>query len=490
MEIKNEPISIEIENAKNEVLEEKQITEAKKLGAKNLFYKKKNYFETANENERKKMYDYAEGYKTFLDAGKTERESCAITIKLVETKGFTEYKFGDKLEAGDKKYFNNRNKSIVLFKVGTRNLEEDGIRIVASHIDAPRIDLKQVPLYEDSGMCYLKTHYYGGIKKYQWTAIPLALHGTVVLLDGRKVDICVGEEPDDPVFCITDLLPHLGREQMTQPSNKLIEAEQLNVVIGGLPAEGEDIKERVKTTVLSILNDKYGMCEEDFLSSELCVVPAFKASDVGIDRSLVGAYGHDDRVCAYPALTALLDCETDHTVMTMLVDKEEIGSEGTTGMQCAIYEDLMEEISSQLGANFRKVRAASRCISADVTSCYDPSFSNVFEKNNAALISCGTCMNKFTGAGGKSSSSDASAEFVGELRSAFAKENVVWQMAELGKVDIGGGGTIAKYIAKLNIDTVDIGVPVLSMHAPFELISKADLYSNYKAFLTFFKYER
>lgn len=455
-----------------------------------LFYKKKNYFEEASESERKEMFDYAEGYKTFLDVGKTERESCEVTIKMVEEKGYTEYHFGDKLSVGDKKYFVNRGKSVAIFKIGNKDLESDGIRLIASHIDAPRIDLKQVPLYEDSKMCFLKTHYYGGIKKYQWTAIPLAIHGSVVLLDGTKVDISVGENPNDPVFCINDLLPHLGREQMQQPSTKLIEAEQLNVLVGGVPYADKDVKDSVKLNVLNILNQKYGMNEEDFLSSELCVVPAFPARDVGFDRAYVGAYGHDDRVCAYPALTALLDSESEHTVMALLVDKEEIGSEGTTGMQCKIYEDLMEEIAVSFGANFRKVRHASRCLSADVTAGFDPSFASVYEKTNAAIISCGTCMNKFTGSGGKSSSSDASAEFVGEVRTAFAKENVVWQMAELGKVDIGGGGTIAKYIAKLNIDTVDLGVPVLSMHAPYEVISKADLYSNYKAFLAFYKYDR
>lgn len=455
-----------------------------------LFYKKKNYFEEASESVKKEMFDYAEGYKTFLDAGKTERESCDVTIKMVKEKGYTEYHFGDKLSVGDKKYFVNRGKSIAIFKIGKKDLETDGIRLIASHIDAPRIDLKQVPLYEDSKMCFLKTHYYGGIKKYQWTAIPLAIHGSVVLLDGTKVDISVGENPNDPVFCINDLLPHLGREQMQQPSTKLIEAEQLNVLVGGVPYADKEVKDSVKLNVLNILNEKYGMNEEDFLSSELCVVPAFPARDVGFDRAYVGAYGHDDRVCAYPALTALLDTESEHTVMALLVDKEEIGSEGTTGMQCKIYEDLMEEIAVNFGANFRKVRNNSRCLSADVTAGFDPSFANVYEKTNAAIISCGTCMNKFTGSGGKSSSSDASAEFVGEVRTAFAKENVVWQMAELGKVDIGGGGTIAKYIAKLNIDTVDLGVPVLSMHAPYEVISKADLYSNYKAFLAFFKYDR
>jgi len=452
-----------------------------------LSYKKTNYYEVADEKERKAIYDYAEGYKQFLDAAKTEREACAYAVKAAKAKGFTEYKFGDPLKKGDKKYYINRGKSVVVFRIGEKNLEEDGIRLIASHIDAPRVDIKQNPLYEEGNMAYLKTHYYGGIKKYQWTAIPLALHGAVVLKDGKKIEISVGEGKDDPIFYIDDLLPHLGREQMSGAASKIIDGEQLNVLVGGLPYADEDVKEKIKLTVLSILNEKYGMCEEDFLSAELCAVPAFPARDVGFDRALIGAYGHDDRVCAYPALTAVLDNESVHTVMAMLVDKEEIGSEGVTGMQCAAYEDLMEEVSVTLKANFRKVRAASKCLSSDVTAAFDPNFASVYEKMNAGMISCGTCMNKFTGAGGKSSSNDASAEFVGEIRQAFQKEGVIWQTSELGKVDAGGGGTVAKFIAKMNIDTVDLGVPVISMHAPYEVISKADLYSTYKAFLAFMK---
>lgn len=452
-----------------------------------LSYKKKNYFETASPAERKEMFDYAEGYKVFLDKGKTEREACDFAVNAAKEKGFTEYRFGDKLKKGDKKYFVNRGKSVVIFRIGTENIEEDGLRIIASHIDAPRVDVKQNPLYEEGNMCFLKTHYYGGIKKYQWTAIPLALHGAVVLKDGRKIDISIGEDEGDPVFCINDILPHLGREQMAGPAGKIIEGEQLNVLVGGLPYDDKEVNDKIKLTVLSVLNEKYGMCEEDFLSSELCAVPAFRARDIGVDRSLIGAYGHDDRVCAYPALTAVLDNDSRHTVLSMLVDKEEIGSEGTTGIQSKVYEDLMEEISVALGANFRKVRANSKCLSSDVTAAYDPNFPSVFEKMNSAMLSCGTCMSKFTGAGGKSSSNDASAEFVGEIRKAFASEGVVWQTAELGKVDAGGGGTVAKFVAKLNIDTVDLGVPVVSMHAPFEVISKADLFSNYKAFLAFLK---
>lgn len=452
-----------------------------------LSYVKKNYFEEASKKERKEIYTYAEGYKAFLDAAKTEREACDAAVALAQQKGFTEYHFGDPLVAGDKKYFINRGKSVVVFRVGTRDLETDGMRIIASHIDAPRVDIKQVPLYEEGGMCYLKTHYYGGIKKYQWTAIPLALHGVVILKDGTKVELKIGESSKDPVFYIDDLLPHLGGEQMAKTGGKIIEGEQLNVVVGGLPCADAEAGKRIKYTVLDYLNKEYGMCEEDFLSAELCAVPAYPARDVGFDRAFIGAYGHDDRVCAYPALTAVLDRESEHTVLAMLVDKEEIGSEGTTGMQSKIYEDLMEEISEALGANFRKVRYASKCLSSDVTAAYDPNFPGVFEKLNSALVSCGTCMSKFTGSRGKSGSNDASAEFVAEVRRMFDKEGVVWQTAELGKVDAGGGGTVAKFLANLNIDTVDLGVPVISMHAPWELISKADLYSNYLAFVAFMK---
>ena len=461
-------------------------TEGQKLQEK-LSYKRKNYFEEASKEERDAIFSYAEGYKRFLDDSKAEREACEYAVRSAKENGFTEYFFGDKLKKGDKKYFVNRGKSVVLFRVGSKNPEQDGFRIIASHIDAPRIDIKQNPLYEDSGVCFLKTHYYGGIKKYQWTAIPLALHGTVILSDGSKKEIRIGDEENEPVFYINDLLPHLGADQMSKNAGRFIDAEQLNVVVGGLPYPDKETSNKIKLTALKILNEKYGMCEEDFLSSELSAVPAFSARDVGLDRAFIGAYGHDDRVCAYPALTALIEQDSEHTVLAMLVDKEEIGSEGTTGIQCKVYEDLMEEIALALGANYRKVRAASKCLSSDVTAAYDSNFSEVFEKMNAAYVSCGTCMSKFTGARGKSGSNDASAEFVGEIRKIFADEGVVWQTAELGKVDVGGGGTVAKFVAKLNIDTVDLGVPVLSMHAPYELISKADLYSNYKAFLAFMK---
>lgn len=467
-------------------MKQEEKTAGQKL-ADELSYQKKNYYEVADKAERDAIYAYAEGYKAFLNACKTERESCDFAVAQAKARGFTEYKLGDKLRAGDKKYFVNRGKSIVLFRIGTRDIECDGLRIIASHIDAPRIDIKQNPLYEDGGMSLLKTHYYGGIKKYQWTTIPLALHGVVVTKDGTVQKICVGEKEGDPVFYINDLLPHLGGDQMAKTAGKVIEGEQLNVLVGGLPYPDEKANNRIKLNVLNILHETYGMCEEDFLSAELSAVPAFSARDVGFDRALIAAYGHDDRVCAYPALTAVLDNESEHTVLAMLVDKEEIGSEGTTGIQCRVFEDLMEEISLALGKNHRKVRAASKCLSSDVTAAFDPTFADVYEKSNAAFLSCGTCMNKFTGARGKSGSSDACAEFVGEVRRMFAQEGVVWQTAELGKVDAGGGGTVAKFLANLNIDTVDLGVPVISMHAPYELVSKADVYSNYKAFLAFMK---
>ncbi len=453
-----------------------------------LSYKKKNYFEISSEKEIKEMFDYCEGYKAFLDVAKTEREAVVFAVKAAEKKGYKPYNFGDKLKAGDKRYYVNHDKSIAVFKVGKNDIDKDGIRIVAAHIDSPRIDLKQNPMYEDSGMCMLKTHYYGGIKKYQWTTIPLALHGVVVLSDGKRVDVKIGDDPTDPVFYINDILPHLGKDQAAQPLAKAIAGEDLNIVVGGLPYADDDVKDKIKLTVLSILNEKYGMCEEDFLSAELSAVPAWNARDIGFDKAFIGAYGHDDRVCAYPALTALLDTDTDdRTAVAILVDKEEIGSEGNTGMQSKVFEDIINAIATALGADPARVRAVSKCLSSDVTSCYDPNFASVFEKKNSAMISCGTAMCKFTGAGGKSGSNDASAEFVGEVRKLFAENGVVWQTSELGKVDVGGGGTVAKFIAKLNIDTVDLGVPVISMHAPYELVSKADVFSTYKAFAAFVK---
>ena len=453
-----------------------------------LSYKRKNIFEEANSDKIKVIFDYAEGYKKYLDGSKTEREATDYSIEMAKAAGYTEYKLGEVLKAGDRKYFNNHGKSFVAFKVGTNDLECDGVRILAAHIDSPRLDLKQVPMYEDSGMAFLKTHYYGGVRKYQWVATPLALHGVMVKADGEVVNVTIGEDESDPVFYINDLLPHLARKQATEPLGTAISGETLNILIGGLPYDDKEVSDKIKLTALSLLYDKYGVTEEDFLSAELCLVPAFKAKDIGFDRALLGSYGHDDRVCAYPALTALFDSKDEaQTVMVVLADKEEVGSDGQTGMQCDVFMDILAEIARSLGKNEAVVRSASKCLSADVTAAYDPNFPDVYERRNSAMISCGTCMSKFTGSGGKGGTNDASAEFVGYVRRVFAEAGVIWQTAELGKIDVGGGGTVAKFISKHNIETVDLGVPVISMHAPFEVVSKADVYSTYEAFAAFIK---
>ena len=453
-----------------------------------LSYTKKNIFEEASAEKVTKIFDYSVGYMQYLDAAKTEREAVVAAIAMAQAQGYTEYKIGDKISVGDKKYLNHRGKSLVLFSVGSNDIEKEGVRILAAHVDSPRLDLKQVPMYEDSGMGFLKTHYYGGVKKYQWTAIPLALHGVMVKADGECVDVNIGEDDSDPIFYINDLLPHLGQKQAQEPLGSAISGETLNILIGGLPYDDEKVSDKIKLTALSMLYEKYGVTEEDFLSAELSLVPAFKARDIGFDRALVAAYGHDDKVCAYPAVTALLDNkDTKHTVVVVLADKEEIGSVGNTGMQSAVFMDVIDEICDALGKNSRVVRNNSKCLSADVTACYDPNFADVYEKRNSAMISCGTTMSKYTGARGKSSTNDASAEFVGYVRMLFAENGVIWQTAELGKIDAGGGGTVAMYIANQNIETVDLGVPVISMHAPYEVVSKADVYSTYEAFCAFVK---
>jgi len=455
-----------------------------------LAYKRTNVYEKADEKLMKEIFDYAVGYKKFLDVAKTEREACSAVEKVAIEKGYKPYKFGQKLKAGDKVYYNNRNKNLYLIKVGTNNVGEDGIRILASHIDSPRIDLKQVPLYEADGIALAKTHYYGGVRKYQWAAIPLALHGAVVRADGSVLDVCIGEDDNDPIFYISDLLPHLAAKQNAKPLGEGLTGEDLNIWLGNIPyTTAKDDKDKtVKENVLRILNEKYGLKEEDFLSAELSLVPAFKARDLGFDGALIAAYGHDDRVCSYPAYTALFDDNgTEKTTMVVLADKEEIGSEGNTGMQSAIFTDLIDAIACSFGVSSAQVRANSRCLSADVNAGYDPNFRDVCEPLNSTYLSCGAGLTKFTGARGKGGSNDASAEFVGEIRKLFNENGVIWQTGELGKVDVGGGGTVAKYIANMNIDTVDIGVPVISMHAPYEVVSKADVYECYLAFRAFIK---
>ena len=448
-----------------------------------LTYEKKTVFERCDKEIIDKAFDYAEGYKKYLDVAKTEREAVTESIKMAEANGFKPYTFGMKLNPKDKYYYNNRGKNLCLFTIGTNDVSE-GIRSSVAHIDAPRIDLKQVPVFEDGGMGFFKTHYYGGIRKYQWTALPLALHGVVVKADGSVVNVCIGEDDSDPIFYINDLLPHLSKDYDAKPLGSAIPGEKLNILIGSMKDD-----ESIKHNILTILNNKYGIVEEDFLSAELSVVPAAKARDVGLDRSLIGAYGHDDRVCSYPALTSIFECaDSEHTLMCILADKEEVGSDGNSGMQCDLMVDLMNEIAASFGKNPALVRANSKCLSADVSACFDPNFPEVFEKNNSSLLNCGVVLTKYTGARGKSSTNDASAEFIGWLRSIMAKDNVVWQAGELGKVDCGGGGTVAKYVANHNIEVVDLGVPVISMHAPCEVISKVDLYEAHRAFCAFCKY--
>ena len=448
-----------------------------------LFYSKKNVFEVTDADA---AYKYAVDYMRFLDAAKTERESVCEGIKMAEAAGFRPYKFGDKISVGDKLYYNNRDKNLFLFTIGSEPVE-NGIRIAAAHIDSPRLDLKQCPVYEEGGMGFFKTHYYGGIRKYQWVATPLALHGVIVNAEGERIEIVIGEDDNDPVFYINDLLPHLGHEVARKPMGEAIPAEKLNVLVGSLPLEGEAGEtDAVKLAVLKLLNEKYGITEEDFLSAELSVVPAAKARDVGFDRALVGAYGHDDRVCAYPSLRAIIDAkESVHSLICVLADKEEIGSEGVSGMQCELLLDIIDAMAKATGADPAVVRANSKCLSADVTAAYDPNFPDVFEKRNSSFMGNGVALMKFTGARGKSGSNDASAEYIAWLRKVMLEAGVVWQAGELGKVDCGGGGTVAKFIAKHNIETIDLGVPVIAMHSPYEVISKVDLYESYKAFLAF-----
>lgn len=452
-----------------------------------LLYKKQTVFEKAGKEIVEQAYEYAKGYVAYLDASKTEREAVTEGVKLARAAGYRPYQFGDALKAGDKCYINNRGKNLFLFRIGTEDIN-NGIRITAAHIDSPRLDLKQVPVYEDNGMCYFKTHYYGGIRKYQWLACPLALHGVVVKQNGDVVNIVIGENETDPVLYITDLLPHLAAGENEKPVSKAFVGEKLNLLVGSRPLEGEE-KDAIKLGVLQYLYDNYGITEEDFLSAELSVVPAGKARDVGFDRSMICGYGHDDRVCAYPSLTAMIDANEEvHTTMCLLVDKEETGSDGVTGMQSSLIVDLIHEIAKALGGNEAVVRANSKCLSSDVTAIYDPNFSDVYEYRNSALINCGVGMCKFTGSRGKGGTSDASAELVAWVRRVLNEAGVVWQTCELGRVDAGGGGTVAKFMANHNIDTVDLGVGVLSMHAPYELISKVDLYEGYRAFIAFYRF--
>ena len=451
-----------------------------------LFYNKKNVYQIIDNETVNKVNSFSEDYKNFLNLAKTEREAVKFAVEAAVKKGYTEYVPGMELKPGSRLFWNNRGKALILAIIGTEPIQ-NGVRINAAHVDSPRLDLKQCPLYEDSEMALFKTHYYGGIKKYQWTAIPLALHGVVVLTDGTQVDINIGENEDDPVFAVSDLLPHLASEQMKKTGSAIIAGEDLNIIVGSRPFKSDKESELVKLNILSILNEKYGITEEDFLSAELEAVPAFKAKDIGFDRSMIGSYGHDDRVCAYPALRAILDTERTpvKTIVTVLTDKEETGSDGNTGLNSSYLRYFIENLAEDFGVRGRVVLSNSECLSADVNAAFDPTYPSVMEKNNASYINYGVVVTKYTGSRGKSGTSDASAEFTGRIRSLMNKNNITWQTGELGKVDAGGGGTVAAYIANMDVDVIDLGVPVLSMHAPYEIVAKSDVYMAHRAFKAF-----
>ena len=464
----------------------KEKSRAEELKEK-LFYNPKHASEVISQEETDKADAFCEEYKSFLNKAKTEREAVVYVLEKAKKNGFVEFDRAKKYNAGDKVYYNNRGKSIILAVIGKKGLE-NGTRLSAAHIDSPRLDMKQNPLYEDTEIAYFKTHYYGGVKKYQWTAIPLSLHGVIVKRDGTKAYVNVGEDDNDPKFVVTDLLPHLAAEQMKRTLADGIRGEELNILIGSRPFKDDEASEKVKLNIMNILFEKYGIIESDFLSAELEAVPVFKSCDIGFDRSMIGSYGHDDRVCAYPAAEAIFNIENpEYTAITVLTDKEEIGSDGNTGLNSSYLKYFVADLANMQGVNYHTVLSNTHCLSADVNAAFDPTFPDVSERRNASYINKGVVITKYTGSRGKAGTSDASAEYMGKIRSMLDGADVVWQSGELGKVDAGGGGTVAMYLAALNIDVVDLGVPVLSMHAPFEVVSKLDVYMAYRAFKTFFE---
>ncbi|MEY8337729.1 aminopeptidase [Lachnospiraceae bacterium 62-35] len=439
---------------------------------------------------REKAEVFCEGYKRYLDMGKTERECVAASIEMLTKAGYEPFDEEKRYEPGNKIYYVNRGKAVIATTFGTLPLEK-GVRINGAHIDSPRLDLKPVPLYEKNDIAYLKTHYYGGLRKYQWGTTPLAIHGVIIREDGEAVTIRIGEEEDEPVFCVTDLLPHLSAEQNKRHLSEGLKGEELNILVASLPFVDEDsqeeIKEAIKLHTLSLLYDKYQITEKDFIRAEIEMVPAFKSRDVGLDRSLIGAYGQDDRVCAYTALRAEIETEMPfHTTVTVLTDKEEIGSDGNTGLNSDYLAHYISYLAAGQGADIKKVFSHSVCLSSDVNAAFDPTFASVYEANNSCYMNKGCVLTKYTGARGKFSSSDASAELMAKVVKMMDDAGVCWQIGELGAVDAGGGGTIAKYVASMNIDVVDLGVPILSMHSPFELASKLDVYHTYLAFKAFY----
>ena len=451
-----------------------------------LFLSRKHGGLQMSDAELAAAQDYCEGYKAFLNSAKTERETVTIAVEMAEKAGFVPFEIVKAYKPGDRIYYNNRGKAAAFAVIGTDPIEQ-GVNLLTSHIDSPRLDLKVNPLYEDNELALFKTHYYGGIKKYQWTAIPLALHGVVVRADGSSLTVAVGEEEGDPVFCVTDLLPHLAADQVKLPLHEGIKGEQLNILIGSHPFRDDEASERVKLNLMRILNEKYGIVEKDFRSAELTVVPAYKARDIGFDRSMIGAYGQDDHVCAYASFSALLDKKETpkRTAVCVFSDKEETGSNGTTGLAGSFLPFFLENLAAAYNVPGRIVMSHSKCLSADVNAAFDPNFPEVSEPRNNCFVNYGAVITKYTGARGKSGTSDASAEFAAEIQHLMDRENVLWQTGELGKVDQGGGGTVAFCTAELDIDTIDIGVPVLSMHAPFEVTAKIDVYSLYRAFVAF-----
>lgn len=430
---------------------------------------------------------FCEGYKAFLDEGKTERECVKKAVELLKAAGYAEFDTQGSYQPGDKVYYVNRNKAIIATTFGEKSVKE-GIRMNGAHIDSPRLDLKPSPVYEKDDMALFKTHYYGGIRKYQWATIPLAMHGVIIKKNGETVELNLGEKPGDPVFCITDLLPHLSAEQNERKLKDGIKGEELNIVIGSIPYTDDEVKEPVKLMALKLMNEQFGITEKDFLRAEVEFVPAHKASDVGFDRSMVGAYGQDDRICAYTALMAEIDTKNPtYTTMTILTDKEEIGSEGNTGLNSNYVGDYITYLAELEGVNPKEVFRNTICLSSDVNAAYDPTFASVYDPLNSSYVNKGCVLTKYTGARGKSGSNDASAELMAKVIGIMEKEGVYWQIGELGAVDVGGGGTIAKFVASMNIDVVDLGVPILSMHAPFELASKLDVLNTYRAFKAFYK---
>lgn len=456
---------------------------------KQLTYQIEHIYDTDYRQKQQEMDAFSKEYMAFLNAGKTERLSTKEAIRIAEENGFVPLEQKTSLQAGDRVYCSNRGKGAVFAVLGSADLEE-GVRLIAAHLDSPRLDLKPNPLYENLSLALFKTHYYGGIKKYQWTTIPLALYGVVYTTDGTAVEVAIGDKETDPVFCITDLLPHLASKQMDKKMREGIEGEGLNILIGSIPYPDKELSERVKLQILQWLHDTYGITERDFVRAELEAVPAFPAREVGLDRSMIGAYGQDDRVCCYAALRAICNLHDPvKTAVCMLVDKEEIGSTGNTGIKSRFFENVMAELCDRTNARVRPCISNSACLSADVGAANDPLYPSVQDAQNAAVLNGGILLMKYTGSRGKGGSSDASAEFMNQVISLFDHHDIVWQAGELGKVDEGGGGTVAQYVAQWDIETVDCGVPLLSMHAPFEVAAKADIYMSYLAYHAFFQYE-